>query len=82
MIKGKTHLVGTLRTNRKVNPSESTNAKLNRGDIIVRQNQDKTIVLKWKDKRDVLMLNTKHGDSVTTFMKKAKNTVSLPWSSM
>lgn len=72
MIEKKTHLVGTLRVNRKGNPPEVIKSKLRKGDVVARQNKNKTIVLKWKDKRDVLMLSTKHDDSVTTFMKKGK----------
>ncbi|KAJ8928485.1 hypothetical protein NQ314_018955 [Rhamnusium bicolor] len=43
-----------------------------KAQVISQQNNDKTVVLKWKDKRDVLMLSTKHDDSMTTFTKKGK----------
>lgn len=72
LLDRKTHLVGTLRANRKGNPSEVIKAKLQKGNVIARQNRDKTVVLKWKDKRDVIMLSTKHDDSVTSFIKKGK----------
>lgn len=55
-----THLVGTLRKNRKYNPKDVIDQKLNKGDTIARESNTGVIVSKWKDKRDVLMLSTKH----------------------
>lgn len=60
----KTHLVGTLRKNRKGIPKEVVTAKLKKGEIMAKKNEDNIVVLKWKDKRDVLMLSTKHGDEM------------------
>lgn len=54
-----THLVGTLRQNRKLNPKEVLNAKLKRGEMKMQKSNTKVIVGKWKDKRDVLFLTTK-----------------------
>lgn len=64
LIRRNTHLVGTLRANRKNNPRDVVMTKLKKGEKIARQNEDKTVVLKWKDKRDVMMLSTKHDDSM------------------
>lgn len=75
MIKNKTHLVGTLRANRKQNPPEVIKATLKKGEIVSRQNENKTVVLKWKDKRDVLMLTTKHDDSLKTFLNKGRECI-------
>ena len=72
LINRDTHLVGTLRSNRKDIPKEVIQKKLKKGEIISRQNKDKTIVLKWKDKRDVLMLSTKHDDSMINLNIKGK----------
>lgn len=55
-----THLVGTLRSNRKCNPKQVTKSSINRGEIIGMESDDGITVFKWKDKRDVLMLSTKH----------------------
>ncbi|XP_050502212.1 piggyBac transposable element-derived protein 4-like [Diabrotica virgifera virgifera] len=55
----KTHLVGTLRSNRKHNPKAVVNAKLKRGDMKYLQSNTKVVIGKWKDKRDVLFLTTK-----------------------
>lgn len=55
----RTHLVGTLRKNRKGIPKEVVSAKLKKGEIVGRE-KDGVVIFKWKDKRDVLMLTTKH----------------------
>lgn len=67
-----THLVGTLRANRKYNPPDVVKAKLRKGDILAQQNENKTVVCKWKDKRDVLMLITKHDDSMVTVNRRGQ----------
>lgn len=59
LLKNKTHLVGTLRANRKLNPTPVTTAKLKPGEMILRQSNSNVIVGKWKDRRDVLFLTTK-----------------------
>jgi len=55
LITMNTHLVGTLRKNRRGNPVEvvSQKLKLKRGKVIARENKKGITVLKWKDKRDV-----------------------------
>jgi len=55
-----THLVGTLRANRKSNPKDVTEKKLKRGEVISMRSSSNVLVLKWKDKRDLYMLSTKH----------------------
>ena len=61
LIESKTHLVRTLRVNRKHLPPGVKNAKLKPGDVKAAENRDGIIVaLKWKHKRDVLLLSTKH----------------------
>ncbi|KAF2902726.1 hypothetical protein ILUMI_03459 [Ignelater luminosus] len=52
--------MGTLKKNRKLNPKEVLDAKLKKGKIIGMQNNTDVIVTKWKYKRVVLMLSTKH----------------------
>lgn len=59
-----THLVGTLNKKRKENPKVVVNTKLNRGQVVGLKNKKNVVVLKWKDKRDVLMLTTKHGSEM------------------
>lgn len=59
-----THLVGTLRKNRKNLPKSVIGAKLKKGEICAKQNQNNVVVMKWHDKRDVLALSTKHTDEM------------------
>lgn len=65
-----THLVGTLRANRKHNPKAVIDAKLKRGQIKSLQSNTKVIVTKWKDKRDVLFLTTKDTPSMIEVQTK------------
>lgn len=60
LLSRRTHSVGTLRKNRKDLPKEVVSAKLKKGEIMGRENEDGIVVSKWKDKRDVLMLSTYH----------------------
>jgi len=54
----KTYVTGTLRQNRKNNPIDVIRQKLKRGESICRYTSDGICVVKWKDKRDVLMIST------------------------
>jgi len=60
LLENQTHLVGTLRRNRAGNPRSVTEERLKKGDIVGRENEDGIVVAKWKSRRDVLMLSTKH----------------------
>ncbi|CAG5015359.1 unnamed protein product [Parnassius apollo] len=67
-----THLVGTLRKNRKGLPKAVVDSKLKPGEVIAMENERGICVLKWKDKRDVLMLSTKHSKGFSKITKKGK----------
>ena len=71
-LKEKTHIVGTLRSNRKGLPESVFNAKLKKGDIACKERNDGITVLKWKDKRDVLLLTTKNGPETTEVRSKSR----------
>ncbi|KAJ8949511.1 hypothetical protein NQ314_008204 [Rhamnusium bicolor] len=62
LLDKKTHMIGTLRANRRVNPKEVTTKKLKVGEVYAKENDRGICILKWKDKRDVLLLTTKHGE--------------------
>ncbi|KAL0278096.1 UNVERIFIED_CONTAM: hypothetical protein PYX00_000005 [Menopon gallinae] len=64
LITKNTHLVGTLRTNRRGNSHQVLSTKLKRGEIIAKENNQGITILKWKDKRDILVLSTKHSSEV------------------
>lgn len=55
----KTHVVGTLRNNRKGNPKKVISCKLRKGEMTF-QRKGNVMVLKWKDKREVLLISTLH----------------------
>jgi len=59
LYKDKTHIAGMLRKYRKNNPKTVTHAKLKRGQSIFARNGN-ILVQKWRDKRDVLTISTKH----------------------
>lgn len=58
-----THLVGTLRRNRKYIPKTVVNAKIKKGELTGLQTKEGISVMKWKDKREVLFLSTLHTDT-------------------
>jgi len=70
LLQRKTHLVGTLRSNRKRNPKDVTQKKLNRGEIFAKKSDREIMVLKWRDRRDVLMISTKHSNAMEEVMAK------------
>jgi len=70
LLQSRTHLVGTVRSNRKSLPRAVTAAHLKKGEVIARQNNDGVHVLKWRDRRDVMVLSTKHGGNLVNTGKK------------
>lgn len=66
LLEKKTHLVGTLRKNRKNNPKDVINKKLKKGESYSQESNTGVVITKWHDKRDVLTLSTKHtGEMIT-----------------
>ena len=57
---------GTVRKNRRGLPDETTKAKLKKGEVVSKQIDSSMLVLKWMDKREVMMLSTIHDDSFVT----------------
>lgn len=64
LLEKKTHLVGTIRANKKNIPKEVLNAKLKKGELISREDENGIVVLKWRDTRDVRILSTKHAPTL------------------
>ena len=56
----KTDIIGTLRTNRKDNPKSITQKKMKKPGEACWMRRGPVYVSKWKDKREILMLSTKH----------------------
>ncbi|XP_029054531.2 piggyBac transposable element-derived protein 4-like [Osmia bicornis bicornis] len=60
LLNFKTHVVGTVRHNRKFMPKAVMLHPLKRGEIISREDDNGIVVLKWRDVRDVRILSSKH----------------------
>lgn len=77
LIDKKTHLVGTSRENRRQLPKHVVTAKLKKGQFAAAESTNGITMMKWKDKRDVYVLSTKH--SVRFYhVNKRGNVVSKP----
>lgn len=72
LLSQKTHLVGTLRANRKYFRQEVKDAKLAKGQIITKESLDGVTILKWRDQRDVRMLSSCHLGSGTVVTKNKR----------
>jgi len=59
----KTDVVGTMRTNRKELPDFVKRAILKKGETVAAFCK-KQMIMKWKDKRDVVLVSTFHDDSM------------------
>jgi hypothetical protein len=68
-----TDCCGTLKINRKGVPKAIKDAKLNRGEIIA-QHSGPVTVMKWRDKRNVLMISTYHDAEIKIVTKRGKDT--------
>ncbi|GBP44057.1 PiggyBac transposable element-derived protein 4 [Eumeta japonica] len=53
LLENETHLIGTLRKNRKHFPKAVVSTKLKKNQFIAKESEDGITVLRWKDKRDV-----------------------------
>ncbi|KAG8229082.1 hypothetical protein J437_LFUL010145 [Ladona fulva] len=68
LIKDGTYICGTINMNRKSNPKDLVVKKIKKGTVATKY-KGPVLVTKWKDKRDVLMISTKHRHE----MVKTKN---------
>lgn len=67
-----THLVGTIRPNRKFNPQQVIKKKLKKGEVASMRSDSNVLVLKWKDKQDLYMISTKHNSQIVEQHIKGK----------
>ncbi|XP_035216802.1 piggyBac transposable element-derived protein 4-like [Stegodyphus dumicola] len=65
-----------MRRNRKGIPSDFKNCVLKKDEHIARY-RDKIMIMKWKDKKDVIILSTIH-DNKFVEMEKRRKTISKP----
>lgn len=71
LLDEKTHYIGTLRANRRGNPREVLDKKLKRGEVYGQENERGICILKWRDKRDVLLLSTKHNTDTVEIQRRS-----------
>lgn len=65
LVRQDTHLAGHLRKNRKSLPKDVMTMNLKPGEFSAKENKNSITVMKWKDKRDVCLLSTKHSIGFT-----------------
>ncbi|XP_063913566.1 piggyBac transposable element-derived protein 4-like [Zophobas morio] len=73
LLDHKTHCLGTLRANRKGNPPEVIKKKLKKGEVFSQENERGICLVKWRDKRDVLVLSTGHTDQMVEIQRRGKS---------
>ncbi|KAJ8930163.1 hypothetical protein NQ314_017059 [Rhamnusium bicolor] len=72
-----TYCTGTLRGNRKGNPKEIVNAKLQKGQSLAKY-QNCVLVGKWRDKRDVLYLSTEFKNNLVEYENRRGDKITKP----
>lgn len=72
LLQRKTHLMGTLRSIRKYNPRSVIEKNLSVGEYAAEECKDGITIVKWKDRRDVLVLSTKHKHEMVVIKKRNK----------
>nr|CAH7755185.1 unnamed protein product [Callosobruchus chinensis] len=70
LLDKQTHYIGTLRSNRRGNPREVIEKKLKKGEVFGLENERGICILKWKDKRDVLLWSTKHSTETVEIQRR------------
>lgn len=78
LLERKTHLVGTLHRNRKYLPKELFSDKLKRGELRAEESTDGLTIVRWQDKREVLMITTKHMGNAQREVKTRNATIQKP----
>lgn len=75
LLTRETHLIGTVRKNRKGIPKCVITEKLKKGELVGKENDQRIVVLKWKDQRDVFALSTCNNLDIVQTGKTNKNGV-------
>lgn len=63
LLSNKTYICGTLRCDRRGNPKKIVTDKISKGEMITQENSKGVKCMKWRDKRDVLMVSTRPEES-------------------
>ena len=72
-----TDTIGTVKVARKDVPAKIKDAKLKKGEVVAAYRK-KSMVLKWKDKKDVCVLSTLHDDSMMQVKSRRGKEVNKP----
>lgn len=78
LLEKKTYTTGTLRGNRKGNPLEVINKKLNKGQVTSASTNKGICVLKWHDKRDVVIISSEFGDAMQEYKSRSGKMTKKP----
>lgn len=73
-----THVVGTLRANRRGNPRDVISKKLKKGELFTQQSNSNIVVMKWRDKRDIYLITTKHTDETIEIRRRTGDIIKKP----
>ncbi|XP_055928749.1 piggyBac transposable element-derived protein 4-like [Argiope bruennichi] len=76
LIQSKTDICGTLRSNRKGLPASLKSLSVKKGEIVGFQ-KGKMCVMKWKDKKPLLMLSTFHNTEMMEVQSKKNSDVKI-----
>lgn len=78
LLNKKTYCTGTLRANRKGTPTAVTGKKLKKGETIAKFSSSGICVLKWRDRRDVLVLSTEFDSKMVEVRPRFGTVVQKP----
>lgn len=70
LLKNKTYYTCILRANRKNNPQKLIEKKLSKREVIQRDTQDGICIMKWRDRRDVLVISTEYDGTLVGEINK------------
>lgn len=73
-----TYVTGTLRGNRKGNPLDVVNKKLKKGQVTSAYSNKGICVMKWHDKRDVLIISSEFGDAMNEYRARSGKITEKP----
>ncbi|XP_046389748.1 piggyBac transposable element-derived protein 4-like isoform X2 [Ischnura elegans] len=74
----KTYVTGTLKANRKGNPSDIVQKKLKPGNVEATYSNNGICVLKWRDKRDVLIVSSEFGARMSEHKSRSGKVTQKP----
>lgn len=75
LITKSTHLIGMVQQNCRGISREVVTKKLKRGEMFAKENSIGLTLMKWKDRRNVLLLSTKHSVETVTNRKRKSNCI-------